>query len=279
MIIWIASYPKCGNTWIRSLLSAYYFSKDGEFNFDLLKNIKQFPSTDFFTGKINTVEEAAANWLPIQKKMKETKKVYFLKTHNVYGAYKGNSFTSPEYSLGVINIVRDPRNVITSLMNHFSINEDEALSMISNINRNLRDRNDKDNYATYSFISSWGNNYTSWKLTKNMNKILVKYEDLENDIENTFLKIIKFINKIMMKDQDIDLKKLRKSIESTEFNILKKKEEKEGFNEAIYSAEDGANKAFFNLGKENNYKKLLNKKTIKSIETIFDKEMKELGYL
>ena len=73
MIIWIASYPKCGNTWIRSLLSAYYFSKDGEFNFDLLKNIKQFPSTDFFTRKINTVEEAAANWLPIQKKMKETR--------------------------------------------------------------------------------------------------------------------------------------------------------------------------------------------------------------
>ncbi|MDC3162656.1 sulfotransferase domain-containing protein [Candidatus Pelagibacter sp.] len=75
MIIWIASYPKCGNTWVRSLLSAYYFSKDGEFNFDLLKNIKQFPSREFFEKKVFSVEEASRNWLPIQKRIKETRKV------------------------------------------------------------------------------------------------------------------------------------------------------------------------------------------------------------
>ena len=77
MIIWIASYPKCGNTWVRSLLSAYYFSNDGDFNFDLLKNIRQFPSPYFFPNKVNNVEEASANWIPVQKKIKETKKVFF----------------------------------------------------------------------------------------------------------------------------------------------------------------------------------------------------------
>ena len=44
MIIWIASYPKSGNTWVRSLLSAYFFTEDGEFNFTLLENIKNFPA-------------------------------------------------------------------------------------------------------------------------------------------------------------------------------------------------------------------------------------------
>ena len=279
MIIWIASYPKCGNTWVRSLLSAYYFSKDGEFNFDLLKNIRQFPSPYFFPNKINTVEEASASWLPVQKKIKETKKVYFLKTHNVYGAYKGNNFTTSDYTLGAINIVRDPRNVITSLMNHFSINEEDALKMMNNVHRNLRDRNDKDNYATYSFISSWDKNYKSWRITKNINKILIKYEDLENNVENTFLKIVKFTNKIMKKNDEINFEKLKKSIKTTEFDLLKKKEEKEGFDEAIYSSDDGKSKAFFNLGRNNNYKKLLKNKTIKSIEEIFGEEMKELGYL
>ena len=211
--------------------------------------------------------------------MKETNKVFFLKTHNVYGAYEGNKFTLPEYTLGAINIVRDPRNVITSLMNHFSIDEEEALKMISNVNRNLRDRNDKDNYATYSFISSWGNNYNSWKLSTSINKILIRYEDLENDIENSFLKIIKFTNKIMNKKDEINIKKLKISIKTTGFDLLKKKEEKEGFNEAIYSKNDGKTKAFFNLGKKNDYKKLLKKSTIKSLEEMFKKEMKELGYL
>ena len=39
MIIWLASYPKSGNTYLRSFLSTYFFSKDGNYSFDLLKNI------------------------------------------------------------------------------------------------------------------------------------------------------------------------------------------------------------------------------------------------
>ena len=49
----------------------------------------------------------------------------FLKTHNIYGAYKGKNFTTQDFSLGAIYIVRDPRNVLTSLMNHYSLNEDD----------------------------------------------------------------------------------------------------------------------------------------------------------
>ena len=279
MIIWIASYPKCGNTWVRSFLSAYYFSNDGEFNFNLLKNIKQFPSADFFQSKINNIEEASASWLPVQKKMKDSKKVYFLKTHNVYGAYKGNNFTSPEYTLGAINIVRDPRNVITSLMNHYSINEGEGLKMLNSVHRNLKDSNDENNYATYSYISSWANNYNSWKISKNIKKILIKYEDLDKDKENTFIRIVKFVNLIMGKKDYIDKNKLRKSIETTNFDLLKKKEQSEGFNEATYSVKDGKKISFFNLGSENNYKKLLKSKTINLIEEIYKEEMRELGYI
>ena len=47
MIIWIASYPKSGNTWMRSLLSAYLYTDDGNFNFDLLYKIAQFPNKKF----------------------------------------------------------------------------------------------------------------------------------------------------------------------------------------------------------------------------------------
>jgi len=60
MIIWLASYPKSGNTWLRSLLASYYFSKDGDFNFSLLKNIDQFPSYNHFKdyNKIGIVIQA-----------------------------------------------------------------------------------------------------------------------------------------------------------------------------------------------------------------------------
>ena len=51
MIFWIASYPKSGNTWVRSFISTYYFSNNENFEFEYLKNIKQFPHEKFFKKK------------------------------------------------------------------------------------------------------------------------------------------------------------------------------------------------------------------------------------
>ena len=279
MIIWLASYPKSGNTWVRSFLSAYYYSDNGKFNFKLLNNIKQFPSRDFFNRKILSVEDASDNWLIAQSRIKSKGEVCFLKTHNVFGAYKGKNFTTSEFTLGAIYIVRDPRNVITSLMNHYSLNENEALSMINSVYRNLRDENNPEDYSNYSFISSWGNNFRSWKLSKSIETLIIKYEDLENNRFRTFKKIINFTDKLMKLNNKIDFEKLKSSIESTNFDILKKKEELEGFEEAIFSKKDGRTKTFFNLGSENNYKKLIKPQTSKTLKKLFKKEMKELGYI
>ena len=43
MIIWLASYPKSGNTLLRSILASYFFSKDGLLKFEDLYKITQFP--------------------------------------------------------------------------------------------------------------------------------------------------------------------------------------------------------------------------------------------
>ena len=66
MIIWLASYPKSGNTWLRSLLSSYYFSTNGEFNFELLKKIDQFPSVNYFKDDKDLYlkpEDTSEKWL------------------------------------------------------------------------------------------------------------------------------------------------------------------------------------------------------------------------
>ena len=72
MIIWIASYPKSGNTWIRSLLSAYMYSKDGVFKFEQLKNIPQFPTRQDiqgFTSNFKSQIETSKFWILAQKKI------------------------------------------------------------------------------------------------------------------------------------------------------------------------------------------------------------------
>jgi hypothetical protein len=72
MIIWLASYPKSGNTMVRSLLSAYLFTKDGNFNFETLKNISQFPDITFFEKlgvDVSKDDEVLKNYIRAQEEI------------------------------------------------------------------------------------------------------------------------------------------------------------------------------------------------------------------
>ena len=277
MIIWIASYPKSGNTFIRSFLSAYYYTNNGEFDFNLLKFIEQFPDRQFFDGFINDKDEASKKWLPIQRKLIKSKKVKFLKTHSAYGSYNNNQFTSSEVTLGGIYIVRDPRNIISSLTNHFSLNVDGALNMLLDENRGIK--SDDNNFATYSFLSSWSNHLNSWSNIKSFRTIIIKYEDLENNSEKILSDLIRFINNLLNNNKGVDYQKFKKAIETTNFSILKKKENKDGFFEAMFSKKENKKIPFFNLGFKSDWKKVLDKKTVEVIEKKFGREMKDIGYI
>ena len=277
MIIWLASYPKSGNTFIRSFLSAYYFTKTGVFDFELLKFIEQFPDKQFFNGFIKTKQEASEKWLPIQKELIESKKIKFFKTHSAYGSYNKNPFTSSEVTIGGVYIVRDPRNIISSLMNHFSLEKEDALNMLFDESRGIKSKD--NNFATYTFLSSWANHFKSWTNIKSFKTMLIKYEDLQNNNEKIFFDLIKFINNLLNNNQGIDYQKFKKALETTNFNFLKKKESEKGFLEAMFSEERDKKIPFFNLGFKNNWKDLLDKKTTEKIESKFENEMKEIKYL
>ena len=277
MIIWLCSYPKSGNTYIRAFLSAYYFTNDGIFDFELLKFIEQFPDKQFYKKFIKTKDEAAKQWLPLQKEFIKSGKIKFLKTHSAYGSYDNNPFTSPEVTIGAVYIVRDPRNVVLSLMNHFLLEKNEALSMILDENRGIKSKD--NNFATYTFLSSWSNHLRSWKSANKFDTLFIKYEDLNTNKIEVFSNLIKFINKILNINQGIDYQKLNKALETTNFSFLKKKENQDGFKEAMFSEKRGKRIPFFNLGFNNNWKDNLDDQIVNRIENSFRSEMLELKYL
>ena len=283
MIIWLASYPKSGNTYVRAFLSAYYFSESGEFDFSQISRIDQFPHEKFFKEKVNNISEASKQWVPIQREINKDKKIRFFKTHSFLGNYQGNQFTSPETTLGAIYIVRDPRNVLSSLKNHYSFDDDEALKMIKDKTRSLMSNN--GSHASLTYISSWAENYLSWFKNNQFRRLFVKYEDLITNKYETFRDIIVFTNTLMNRVEGVNKSKLQKAIETTNFNILKKKEVSETFDKSASSFKNwrkfhSENKnLFFNLGPENNWEKLLKTKISNEIEVCFEKEMKKLGYL
>ena len=284
MIIWIASYPKSGNTWIRSLIGSYFFTKTGVFNFDVLKNIKQFSpviSDSIINEKLHYQSKVSQSWIPSQININKDNKIHFLKTHNAMCSINGNNFTDKFNTLAVIYIVRDPRNVLTSISHHYGMNQEQSFQFITNKRKIIYPIKpgtiNKSNENDFNFLSDWSTHYNSWKNIGFCPIKIIKYEDILSNNKEAFIPVLNFLSKFIK--IEIINEKLENSISSTTFENLSALEKKRGFDEAVYSNKSQKKIKFFNLGKENKWKKMLNKKIAKSVEETFNKEMSELGYL
>ena len=284
MIFWIASYPKSGNTWLRTLISSYYYSEDGIYKDNLIKKIGQFPEKRHFTEfkyDQNIITDTSRLWLKAQQKINQDKQLRFFKTHNAFGALNNQHFTDRENSIGCIYIVRDPRNVITSLKNHYEMNDEQALKWMANEKNFIYDVQNlkKDGYSDFQFISSWETNYKSWIVQKQIPFMIVKYENLLKETYLVFKDIIEFINKTTGINNKIYKNKLKNSVQSTLFNKLKDNEKKHGFSEAILSKKSNKKIPFFFLGPENDWKKILPKDLKTKLNKTYEKNLKELSYI
>ena len=278
MIIWISSYPKSGNTYIRSFLAAYYYSNNGKFQFDDLLKMEQFPNLKYSKFKTKSMEETSKNWIYNQKSFFDKEKLNFVKTHNTLVEYKGNKFTTKNETLAAIYIVRDPRNLITSFVNHYSLTYEQAINFMTDENSSLIEKTADGDHSSFTYINTWSNHYKSWKNNKEFKTLFIKYEDLENKKEETFLTIINFLNNVNNNSEKIDDKKFKNSIKSTNFVNLKNKEKNEGFYESVVSKKTGKKINFFNLGFNNRWEKILDRNTINKMNDIFKSDLEQLGY-
>ena len=275
MIIWIASYPKSGNTLVRAILSSLIYSENGNFNFNLLNKIDQYPQKKHFDGltnKYGDLIELSKNWIFSQNRLNLNKKIKYLKTHHLNCTInKKNYFTNENNTLGVIYIVRDPRDVLVSYARH-SINsiKNTLLDMTTSDNCIFTNKN------LVNLLGSWSDHYNSWKRI-NKNFLLIKYEDLIENKKKEMLKILNFVN-IFVKIP-IDETKVEKCLNSTTFENMKNMEEKGFFEEQAIDEKTGKKINFFHKGKNNQWKDFLDTSTIKKIEENFETEMKELKYI
>ena len=283
MIIWIASYPKSGNTWVRSLLSAYLYSNDGIFNFDLLKKILQFPDKKYFKyfmEDFTDIKKISDYWIAAQERINlfNNNENIFLKTHSALCTLENNAFTNKNNTGAVIYVVRDPRNVITSLAHHFSLDAEDSYTFITNKNNILtEDVWGSKNFGISTVLGSWADHYKSWRNIKFAPILIIKYENLIKDTKNTFITIINFISKLM--EVKLNEEKILNVVNSCAFEKLVKRENADGFIESSTSKKSNKKLNFFYLGKKNNWENLLDSKIEKKLRVKFSKEMKELGYI
>tara|TARA_B100001121_G_scaffold200280_1_gene175169 strand:+ start:437 stop:1273 length:837 start_codon:yes stop_codon:yes gene_type:complete len=278
MIIWLASYPKSGSTWVRSFLTCLLFSQDNDLNINDIK-IRAFPTKKDYENineNSENINQIIQNSLHAQSRINLDNKIKFFKTHSANWKSNDDLFTDEVNTDSVIYIVRDPRNIITSIKNHFDFDSyEKSLNFMKNEQTIIGNKKSKSEIDLLTIISSWSNHYKSWKKIKK-DYLLIKYENLVDNSFDEFGKISNFLKK--KHDYQYSETEVAKSIENTSFDKLKLQEKEKGFIEAV-TDNKGNLKKFFNLGPENDWKNILDKKTTRLVEENFEKEMIELGYL
>ena len=276
MIIWIASYPKSGNTLIRAILTSLIFSEDGIVDFKNLHRISNFSNGFFFKKFISSYEnilETSKYWIKAQEELNKNKKLKFFKTHNAFCTINGNAFTNEVNTAGCIYVVRDPRDVVVSASKYYDLSHDETKNNMFNEKMDLINNMKGSPFNT--FLGSWPNHYNSW--TKNCkNVLLIKYENLIENKENEIRRIISFLNKFVK--ISFDEKKIINCIESSSFQNMKIMDQNGLFpkNSKDFKRNEIP---FFTSGKKGNWRGVLEEKIVSQIEKRFQKEMLELSYI
>ena len=287
-IFWVASYPKSGNTWMRAILSSLFFTEDGQFNFNLLNYIINFDIPDKYKfvaslggddfKKLHELPVIAKYWLEAQGRADVGGDFAFFKTHSGNVTLNKHKYTSEENVLGLIYLVRDPRDVVVSYSKYLDKSIDEIISTITN--KNAVAYSGFQGKKLYPFlISSWDIHYRSWKAL-GVPSLVIKYETLLKETKQTINQIADFfIQNYGFDFKNIEMK-INNIIKTTSFELLLNAEKNQGFNESPhFFSKKGFAEFFFRKGTNRQWEKELTGAQLNKIEESFETTMKELGYL
>ena len=284
-IIFISSYPKSGNTWVRILISSLLDNLITQeknnlknFNFKDLEKINMFSQLAYFRNiKGYAIKEDGVlddnftinNWINAQKLINQnSSKTKFFKTHNIRGKINGKNFTDETVCLGFIYISRDPRDIAISKAKYMNTSIDVSIDRMLNDEKVITCPTKVNEY-----VNTWENHVTSWYSFNKVPRLMIKYEDMLKDTKKIIVQIIEFINltssfKIANNEEIIS-----HVLENTNFSNLKKMESNQGFVESVPHSN------FFRKGTSGQWKDVLDKNQINLIEKKLQIPMQYLGYL
>lgn len=270
-IIWLASYPKSGNTWTRAFLANYILATDQPVP---INEMRRFTFGDSMMGVYEKVNGGPINGLSDEQILFLRDRMFkglsangadmnFVKTHNINGVVHGCRLIPADLSRLAIYIIRNPLSVIPSYSRHFGMDVDRTIHAIGH-SLNASKGNDTN---VIEYMGSWSEHVDTWSKCKKFPVHVMRYEDMLEKPEKTFAKLVRKIGLPFDKDR------LEMAIKFSSFKELKRQESTYGFIEQSSNSE-----SFFHSGEKDSWKDALTDQQISEVRQKHGKTMQRFGY-
>ena len=273
--MWLASYPKSGNTWFRAFLTRL-LRPDEELDInnldggaiassrEMFDEISGLSSSDLTREEIENLRPDVYRYLA-----KISKDVLYKKVHDAYiTTSSGQPLIPGEVAKAVIYIVRNPLDVVASFANHLNKTIDQTITIMGNPAYAFCDKDHRMHNQLEQKLLSWSNHVESWVEGSGLPVYIVRYEDMLDKSFETFKGAISFLGLNYSDDQIMD------AVKKSTFRELHNQEKEKGFKE---KAPDSP--AFFRQGKAGGWEKELSKAQVDLIIQDHKRIMERFGYI
>lgn len=272
-VIWLASYPKAGNTWFRSFITALLTGK---------ADINSMATDGIFSDK-SYVEETLdlevddLTDLELEKFRKQAfidvhsgnEKTHFVKIHDAftYSIWTGEPIIPTEVSKLVVYLIRNPLDIALSFANHNGQEVQETIDKFLCAEDGAMVKWNKAGTQSKQLMGTWAMHVESWITQSHIPVHVIRYEDMKSDPYATFSNAVNCMGLTYSEQQ------IRTAIDLSRFERLKAQEDEKGFKEKAIKAS-----SFFHLGKVGRWKDELTLPQIKKIMNSNEKMMRKFGY-
>ena len=273
-ILWIASYPRSGNTWMRVFLYALRKNMRGVTSSKiLLEDVRKFERSDVslphyerLAGRrLDPMSPAIAHLRPkVQLEIAQANKgIVTVKTHNAFLPDRGHPMINPQASAGAVYMVRNPLDIAVS----YAELRDQPIDLTI-------DQMAKGGFAgwgkdtAYWASGSWTENVESWTEPPHPIVLVVRYEDMVNSPVDTFGSVARHLRLAPTNVQ------LRRAIEMASFQTLQVAEREQGFTERPERA-----RVFFREGRVGQWRDRLSPEQVSRIVGAHREMMQKFSYL
>lgn len=274
-IVWLASYPKSGNTWTRIVLGQLLgvAKQGGDINDLACRDGIASSRADFddIVG-VNAAELSLEQVDSLRSRVyerlsQEAERQLFLKVHD---AYLPSPTGEPMFPLlatrGVVHIVRNPLDVAVSLSHHTTSNLTKTIRSLCDVNQAWCARSNRLHDQLRQRLLDWSGHTASW-LNSPLPRLTVRYEDMLAHPHACFGRIARFCGLEVTGDA------IERAVETSRFERLRELEAKSRFGEAPRGVS-----RFFREGRAGAWKDALTPGQVAEIVTSQGAMMRKMGY-